>query len=146
MVRRKREEKMKVGILAGLIVAGLAVPAMADPTPAAAPYTPNRCFMMHDFGNWKAADAKTIYIKVGLRDYYRLDLAAPCSTLLTPGSHLVTKVRGSDQVCSGIDWDLSVSDSSGPGGPGGIHQACIVKTQTPLSTADVDAIPRKFKP
>ncbi len=131
---------MRTAILAGLIAFGVASSALADPAPVT-----NRCFMMHDFDGWKAADAKTIYIKVGTHDYYRLDLAAPCSTLLTPGSHLVTKVRGGDQVCSGIDWDLSVSDSTGIGSPG-MHQACIVKTQTPLSPADVAAIPAKFKP
>lgn len=106
-----------------------------------------RCFWMRDFENWKAPDANTIYIRVGVDRYYRLDLAAPCQSLKMINAHLITKVRGSGQACSGIDWDLAVSDSSGPiGGHMGFKQACIVKTQTPLSPADVAQIPKKFKP
>jgi hypothetical protein len=107
---------------------------------------PGRCFSMHEFNGWKAPDARTIYIRVGASEFYRLDLAAPCQSLLYPDSHLITKVRGSDQVCSGIDWDLSVSDSSGMTGHAGFKEACIVKTQTPLSAAEVAQIPKKFKP
>ena len=106
-----------------------------------------RCFSMRDFENWKAPDAQTIYIRVGLSRYYRLDLSAPCQTLKSVSSHLITKTRGSDQVCSGIDWDLAVSDSTGPiGSHTGFKQTCIVKTQTPLSPAEVSAIPKEFKP
>ena len=104
-----------------------------------------RCFSMHDFESWKSPDPNTIYVRVGLSRYYRLDLSAPCQALKMVGSHLVTKTRGSDQVCSGLDWDLTVSDATSIGGPG-IREACIVKTQTPLSPADVAAIPKKFKP
>jgi hypothetical protein len=107
---------------------------------------PPRCFSMHDFSNWKAPDARTIYIRVNVNRFYRLDLSAPCQSLMYPDSHLITKVRGSDQVCDGLDWDLSVSDSSGMTRGGGFKEACIVKTQTPLSAAEVAAIPRKFRP
>ena len=116
----------------------LSAPALADDMHS----TPARCFFSPDFENWKAPDAKTIYIRVGVNRYYRLDLSTPCQALLYPNTHLVTKWRGSNQVCAGIDWDLSVADSTG----GGFRQACIVKTQTPLSPADVANIPKKFKP
>jgi hypothetical protein len=116
----------------------LNAPALADETGS----TPHRCFSTTDFENWKAPDARTIYIRVGVSRYYRLDLSAPCQALLYPNTHLVTKWRGSNQVCAGIDWDLSVADSTG----GGFRQACIVKTQTPMTPAEVAAIPRKFKP
>src|ERR1700743_3765463 len=121
-------------ISALLGVSMLSVPAFADedmnkPAP--------RCFSMRDFENWKAPDANTIYIRVGINRFYRLDMAAPCQALKMINSHLITKTRGSDQVCTGLDWDLSVSDSTGLGigrGGGGFRPACIVKKQTPLST------------
>src|ERR1700744_3320480 len=124
-------------LIALLGVSLLSAPAFADdnmnqPAP--------RCFSMRDFENWKAPDAKTLYIRVGVTRFYRLDLSAPCTQLTYAGSHLITKTRGSDQVCSGLDWDLSVSDSSGLGigrAGGGFRQARIVKTQTPLSAAAV---------
>lgn len=120
----------------------LSAPAFADDMNRPAP----RCFSMHDFSGWKAADARTIYIRVNVNKFYRLDLAGPCQSLLYPDSHLITKVRGSDQVCDGLDWDLSVSDSSGMTRGAGFKEACIVKTQTPLSPADIAQLPRKFRP
>jgi hypothetical protein len=120
----------------------LSAPAFADDMNKPAP----RCFSMQEFQDWKAPDARTIYVRAGVSQYYRLDLSAPCQSLMFPDSHLITKVRGSDQVCSGIDWDLSVSNSTGLNGGAGFKEACIVKTQTPLSPADVAQIPKKFKP
>jgi hypothetical protein len=134
---------LMVAALLGL--AAVSAPAFADDTDMNKPAP--RCFSMRDFENWKAPDASTMYIRVGLNRYYRLDLSGKCPALTWPSSHLITKTRGSDQVCSGLDWDLAVSDSTGGiGRGGGFRQACIVKTQTPLSAADVAAIPKKFKP
>ena len=119
----------------------LATPAFADATDRT-----GRCFSMRDFENWKSPDAKTIYIRAGLHRYYRLDLASNCSALQQIDAHLITRTRGSDQVCDGLDWDLAVSDSTGFRDGGGFRQACIVKTQTPLTDADVAQIPKKFLP
>jgi hypothetical protein len=79
--------------------------------------------------------------------FYRLDLSAPCQALMFPSAYLITKWRGTGQVCSGIDWDLKVAESIGGGfHDGGVREACIVKTQTPMSPAEVAAIPKKYKP
>lgn len=127
---------MKAIILA--VAALMAVPAMAQPAKS--------CFYMRDFQNWKAPDGKTLYIRVNSNNFYRLDLVADCSMLRQPGIHLITKTRGSDNVCDALDWDLSVSDSTGFNRMGGARQACIVKKMTALSDADVAAIQPKFKP
>jgi hypothetical protein len=134
---------LMISALLGLTI--VSAPALADDANVNKPAP--RCFSMRDFESWKAPDANTIYIRVGVNRYYRLDLSGPCQALKMIDVHLITKSRGSDQVCSGLDWDLSVSDSVGGIGRGaGFRQACIVKTQTPLSAADVAAIPKGFKP
>ncbi|MGB8363709.1 MAG: DUF6491 family protein [Rhizomicrobium sp.] len=101
----------------------------------------NQCFYINQLESWRAPDAKTIYIRVQLDNYYRLDLAGACPAIMWPGSHLITKTRGPDTVCSAVDWDLSVSEE-----PHGIPEPCIVKSMTRLSPREVAAIPRKFKP
>lgn len=116
-------------------------PVQAQPQPAPQ-QTPARCFFINQFQDWRAPDAKTIIIRVNLHDYYRLDLAGSCALLKAPGSHLITRTRGPDTVCSAVDWDLSVSQSP----PGAIPEPCIVKTMTPLTPAEIAAIPPKFKP
>jgi hypothetical protein len=101
---------------------------------------PSQCFFANQFESWKSPDAKTIYIRVNQHDYYRLDLANRCSLLQNPNSHLITRFEGSTTICAPIDWDLQVSTGTG------MRMGCIVKTMTPLSTADAAAIPAKFKP
>lgn len=130
---------MKSIILAALGATILAMPAAAQPTPG------NRCFSMRDFQTWKAPDNRTIFVKVSFDHYYRLDLSAECVGLKWVGVHLVTKSRGSDQVCGPLDWDITASTKNF-GQPGGMEMKCIVKTMTPLSPADVAAIPPGFKP
>jgi hypothetical protein len=118
-----------------VLVTGFA-PAVAQP-PAQ-----NTCFPLHQMQGWKAPDNKTIFIRVNVNQYYRLDLSASCPMLTMPDSHLITKSRGSDLTCTALDWDLSVSESP----PGAIPEPCIVKQMTLLTPQDAAAIPPKFKP
>jgi uncharacterized protein DUF6491 len=113
-------------------------PAFAQPI--GAPH--DQCFRIEEFQSWRAPDARTIYIRVLSDNYYRLDLAETCPALKTPDAHLITHTRGPDSVCSAIDWDLKVSE--GPSFQ--FSEPCIVKTMTPLTPADVAAIPKGFKP
>jgi len=100
------------------------------------------CFFANQFSDWRAPDDKTIYIRVGVTRYFRLDMEGICYRLKSPGSHLVMNIHGPDTICSALDWDLKVGDS----GMGNISTPCIVKTMTELSPAEADAIPKKFKP
>ena len=132
---------LPISISASILGLALAMPlavAHADEAPAAK--TP-ACFFVNQFENWKAADAKTINIRVNMHKYYRLDLSASCPALLWPSAYLVTKWHGSSSVCSALDWDIQVAQN-----PGGIESACIVKSMTPLTPEEAAAIPKQFKP
>jgi hypothetical protein len=110
-------------------------PAMAQPAHS-------QCFSIRDFHSWKALDAKTLYIRVDTRRYFRLDLETSCPLLLSQNSHLITKWRGSSWVCSPTDWNLSVSDDP----VRGFASPCIVRKMTALTDSEAAAIPRKNKP
>jgi hypothetical protein len=99
-----------------------------------------RCFSASDFRSWRAPDNKTMYVRAGLRNFYRLDLVGACSSLTWPNSFLITTFRGPTTICSKLDWDLKVSE------PGGIPVPCMVENMTPLTPAEAAAIPDKFKP
>jgi hypothetical protein len=129
------------GSIAACALLGLLASASADSASSAGPRG-NQCFFVRNFQSWKASDAKTIYIRVNLNQYYRLDLGSQCPGLLWPDARLITIWRGSDVVCSALDWDLKV----GQGGVRGFAQPCIVKTMTKLDPAAAAAIPPKFKP
>jgi Family of unknown function (DUF6491) len=121
------------------LVLAVASASIADGSALAADH--QSCFYISQFETWKAPDAKTIYIRVSPRRYYRLDLAAKCPAIVWPDAHLVTTFRGSANVCTALDWDLKVSET-----PQGITQGCVVKSMTELTPAEADAIPKKFKP
>lgn len=127
--------RLVVGLIASVVVFGAA--ALAGPDTSSS----SQCFFSRNFEGWKAPDAKTIYIRVNMHDYYRLDLGATCPSLLWPSVHLITKWRGSDSVCSAVDWDLQVAQTGS-----GIATPCIVKKMTKLSPAEAAEIPAKFKP
>src|SRR5579872_6010594 len=111
--------------------------ATAEPVSGTATQA-SQCFSIRNFQNWKARDAKTLYIRVDPRRYFRLDLAASCPALLSPNSHLITKWRGSSWFCSALDWDLKVSEDA----VRGFASPCIVKTMTALIDRKVGAPPR----
>jgi hypothetical protein len=121
-------------MLAPLLLVLSLAPALAD--------TARSCFPIREFDAWRAKDEKTIFIRVAQTRYYRLDLSASCPLLTEKGVHLITDTRGSGMVCGAPDWDLKVSRDS----MGSLPSHCIVKTMTPLSQAEADAIPKAFKP
>jgi Family of unknown function (DUF6491) len=132
----------RVGIF-GILLAGAQAAAQPAPPTSQPPAPPQRsCFLITELQGWRAPDARTIFIRANLNQFYRLDLAAACPTLTMPDAHLITKTRGPDLVCSAIDWDLSVAQPP----PASIPEPCIVKKMTPLTPAEVAAIPPKFKP
>jgi hypothetical protein len=110
--------------------------------PVAAQPVQKACFPITELRGWKAPDTRTILVRAGLDHVFRLDLANTCSLLTSPGSHLITKTRGPDLVCSPIDWDLAVSQPP----PGNIPEHCIVKKMKLLLPNEVAAIPPKFRP
>jgi hypothetical protein len=102
---------------------------------------PQACFFSREFQQWRAPDANTIFIRVGVNRFYRLDLSAPCPSLLYPNARLVTVFHGSDTVCAPIDWELGVAQS-----PEGVSEQCIVKAMTPMTPAEIASIPPRFHP
>ena len=126
--------------IAGFAIA-LVMLQSAPVTLAAEGQGKQHCFFSNQFNNWKAADEKTLYIRVGVNRYYRLDLAGACRTALWPDAVLITRFRGSNAVCSAIDWDLKVAQRVD-----GIPEGCIVSKMTELSSSEAEALPRKVKP
>jgi hypothetical protein len=115
--------------------------ASAHATPAAATerVTP-ACFRSHDILSHTLADDKTIYINVNNRDYYRVTTEGNCFAGATSSDPLLMRSPpGTSYVCKPIDMDLGVIK-------GGFAQHCIVGSITPMSRAEVAALPRRLKP
>lgn len=100
-----------------------------------------QCFYANNWDGWKATpDSRTIYIRVGVNNIYRLDLANACTDLQEGGAHLITQLHGGSSICSALDLDLSVSTGNGFKSP------CIVSKLTQLNAAEAAALPRNLRP
>jgi len=126
-----------LGMLA-LTGSTLAASTVANAQPTAKPG--QQCFYANDWGNWRAADEHTMYIRVGLRRVFRLDFASSCHTMTWPGVHLITTFRGSSSICSPLDIDLKVADDHG------IPEPCIVSGLSELTPDQIAAMPKKDLP
>jgi hypothetical protein len=119
-----------------LLLTAAVAPSAAQPAPKAR----SSCFLSRDWAGWKpSADSRSIYIHVNMHDYFRLDLSGACPQLQDPTAHLVTHST-SDWVCHPLDLDLKVADTQGFATP------CIVSKISPMSPAEVEALPKKLRP
>jgi hypothetical protein len=132
---------MRNRLLATMLV-GLATASMVGSAAEAQPAShPAQCFYPQNWNGWKATpDSKSIYIRVGVNEIYRLDLSSACPELQQPDAHLINTVRGPSTICSAVDLDLRVSEGQGFSTP------CIVSNMTPLSAAEASALPKKLRP
>lgn len=131
---------LRTGLLTTALLAA-AAPAFADSAAKdAAPKPARSCFSLSDWSGWSAPDKNTLLMRVRNREVYRVDLSHGTSQLTSPGVHIVSIVRGSDQVCRPIDLDLRVSDSMGFAMP------IMAKSITRLSAEEVAALPKRDRP
>jgi len=125
-----------------LFVAAAAALGLAGAAQAATPEkgnTTRNCFMTQDWENWRGADANTIYLRVRIHDFYKLELSGGSNMVTDQSNHLVSIVRGSSWICNPLDLDLKISD-------GHITEPLIVKSITKLTPEQVAMIPKKVLP
>jgi len=133
MTQRLPHAILTVAILTTALLASTGARAAADPAHA--------CFFSNSWQGWSAsADGDALYLRVNLHDIYRVDLI--------PGSHvrkdsdrfLVSKVRGSNSICSPLDLDLTLSDHHG------FREPLFPRSLRKLTPTEIAAIPRKNLP
>ena len=118
----------------------MALAGAASAVPAAT--NGRNCFFSSEWQGWKAPDDKTIYLRVNVRDIYRVDLSSGSPLLTDFDNHLVNVQHGSDYICSPLDLQLAVVENGIPG----MRDFVIAKTITKLTPDQIAAIPKKDLP
>jgi hypothetical protein len=134
-----RKVILSAAALAATGVAATLLPAAAQAKPA----TPaSSCFLPTEWTGWTAAPGgDALYLRVGLRDIYRLDLTPGSRARKGAGDFLVTHSTGSHWICSALDLQgLSISDDLG------FKRPLIASNLRKLTPAEVAAIPRRDLP
>ena len=126
------------GALTAVFALAAALPAAADKPPAAAAKARQACFFARDVNSFSAADDRTVYVKVGVKDVYRLDLFNSCPDIDWNWS-IALQSHGSDWICSPMDATIIARSPIGP-------QRCEVNKVTRLTPEEVAALPKKARP
>jgi len=113
------------------LAASAAAPALAQPGQS--------CFFINQWDGWKAADARTVYIKVYGNRLYRLDMSGACPELTFPDAQLILR-NDTNSICNALDWNLKVSLGHG------VTTPCIVGKMTQLTPDEAAALPRGVRP
>jgi hypothetical protein len=124
-------------------VAAVLLAAAGTTAATAAPdRTPERaCFASNSWQGWSApGDGDALYLRVGIHDIYRVELTPGTRVRKDGDRFLVNRVRGSNWICSPLDFDLTLSDHQG------FREPLIVRSLRKLTPAEVAAIPRKDLP
>ena len=114
-----------------LLAAGAA--QAADTTKSA-----RACFLTRNVSSWSAADDKTVYVRVGVKDIYRLDLLGPCPDIDWNWS-IALESHGSSWICSPLDATIIAKSPIGA-------QRCPVREVSKLTQQEAAALPKKQKP
>jgi len=133
---------LKTLMAAGGALAAGAVLAAVHPAAAASTQAPPKsdraCFFTRDVNGFSAADDRTVYVKVGVKDVYRLDLFSPCPDI-DWNWRIGLQSHGSDWICSPMDATIIAHSPIG-------LQRCEVNKVTKLTPQEVAALPRKARP
>jgi hypothetical protein len=99
-----------------------------------------RCFHASNARNFRSVNSTTVHLRVGRRDFYRLDLLGPCPNL-DFSLALGLQTRGSSQICtgSGLGTSIVTRSASGP-------QRCSVRQITALTPEEVAALSARDRP
>ena len=126
---------------AAISLATAAAVALSASPVQAATASHSSCFLATNWAGWKSPDPNTIYVRVDFGHVYRFDLAHPSNDLDDPSVHLVSKIVGTDWICSPVDLLLYVADDRGI-----TREPLFVKSISELTPDEVRAIPAKFRP
>jgi hypothetical protein len=120
-----------------LVAAGATAATAAAPDRAAG----RPCFASNNWRGWTApGDGDILYLRVGLKDVYRVDLTPGSRVRKGADNFLINEVRGSNWICGPLDLDLQLSDHNG------FRQGLIARAMRKLTPAEIAAIPRKDLP
>ena len=108
---------MVVRTFAVAVVGGVAAVTSAA---AQQPISARQCFWSHQVNSFAAQGDRLVNLRVGVKDYFQLELMGPCPDVdWTQKIALVS--RGGSTICSGLDAEIVTPSPIGP-------QKCPVKS------------------
>ena len=99
----------------------------------------SQCFYTRNINGFHATDDHTLYVRVGVRDIYRLDLMNDCTGLTFRQGIGLKSTPGDPWICSAIQATVVYRDI-------GMHNRCPVSDIHKLTPAEIAAMPKRDLP
>ena len=132
---RRAFGKIAAGLL-GIAVGAAGVVACASSTDPDAGTSGNnarrQCFLPSQVNGFHAADDETVYVTLGARRVFRLDIVGTCPDVDWSQRIGIRSRGGGSWLCGGLDAELIVPSPMGP-------DRCLVTEVTKLSEAETKA-------
>jgi hypothetical protein len=135
MTAMTRARHLFLAILACLSLAWLPGAALAGADAKSA----EQCFPVSNINGFSATDDRTVYLRVGVKDVYRLDLFTDCVDLTFKQSLALETLPASPWICQALDATVISREP-------GIHQRCPVKAIHKLTADEYSALPKRDRP
>lgn len=136
---------MKSPCLTSAVIGLAAISLFASAPPAGAqgqsPAPPDRqraCFHSRNINNFTIPDDRTVYLRVGVSDIWRLDLMSNCPELTFRRNLSFTR-SGVGMICSPLDMTIRFNQR-------GARRVCPVSAMRRLTPEEAAALPRGVRP
>lgn len=125
-----------LGTVAAAAGLALAASACASTTTARAD-----CFSSTQWRGWSSPQDDVLYLRVGGRDVWQVDLSPGSGRNLDRGGRfIISEVRGSSRICTANDLDISIADSAG------FRTPLFPRTLRRLTPEEAAALPAGSRP
>jgi hypothetical protein len=135
-----RASVLTAAVLAGLFTLTTAATVADGAPPPKAPVRTHQCFTHSEISGFTAPDDHTVFLRVSVRDIYRLETMGPCPDMDWSMRLGVRDRGGGGWICTGDLAEVIVADNGiGP-------QTCPVRVIAKLTPDEVAALPKKSRP
>ena len=124
----------------GVAAFAFAIAALASSsTSAQTPPHQQQCLYVHNINGFNAPNDRTIYVRVGVSDVWRMDLMTDCVGLTFKQGFRLRSVGGDPWICEPIQAEVSIRDV-------GLAQRCPVTGLHKLTPDEIAALPNRSRP
>lgn len=98
-----------------------------------------QCFLQQNINGFSAPNDRTVYVRVGVSDVWRLDLMTDCTGLSFRQSFALQGSPTGPWICNPLDATVRFREA-------GARMTCPVSALHKLTPAEVAALPKKDRP
>jgi hypothetical protein len=113
--------------------------AMVAGPAGARPSTPDQCFLARNINGFSAPNDRTVLVRVGVKDLYRLYLMSDCVGITFDQRLALESSPGRSWICSPLEATVI-------SGRNGTRQRCPVTAIHKLTADEAAALPKRDRP